>query len=531
MRSAPILLALLALSSLAPRARAATVPTGFIDSLVVGGLDHPAAIEFLPDGRLLFTEQFTGLVRLVVNGAIAPVDPVLVVPDLRSGGEQGLLGIAVDPQFPARPYIYLHQSLQSLQHISVARFTLTGDLAFTGDGRLLADPASRFDVIDDISDQSPRHNGGTLQFGPDGMLYASMGEDGIYCRAQERTWLQGVILRLDVRGLPAGPGSAFRAQVTPADNPFVADPDSNARLVGAYGLRNPFRFQVDPVRRWLLIGDVGEIAREELDALRLPGGTTGSGSAALGANFGWPQLEGTRTGTLTGCPAPTGTLVAPIFEYDRTSQGLAAIISAGAYHAPAGGVANWPAAYAGDVFVSDYYSGTLSRVHDTAGTWSLAAPVSGQPSSTRWGTGFDEVSDWRVGPDGSLWYCRQSVDYSDLPLGSIRQVAYVGGEPPPPPPPPDSTLSSRFWPYPVPGNGAITLSFSLGIPTQVYLTIHDAKGALVRTLERGSQVGAGTYYPVWDGHDDDGHDVRSGLYFARLQAGGIRVTRVIPLIR
>jgi hypothetical protein len=124
------------------------------------------------------------------------------------------------------------------------------------------------------------------------------------------------------------------------------------------------------------------------------------------------------------------------------------------------------------------------------------------------------------------------VDYSDLAVGSIRLIKYVGGEPPPPPPPPpppDSGLA--FAPRPVPGNGAITLTYTLSAAASVRLTIHDATGALVRTLESGAQRPAGTSNPVWDGRDEDGHDVRSGLYFARLQTGGVRVTRAIPLIR
>src|SRR5690349_1924581 len=96
--------ALLALAARQASAQPAVLPSGFTDQLLVGGLSFPTGMAFLPDGRLLFVEQFSARIRLLVNGALAATDPVCTVPSVRSGGERGLLGIAVDPGFPARPY-------------------------------------------------------------------------------------------------------------------------------------------------------------------------------------------------------------------------------------------------------------------------------------------------------------------------------------------------------------------------------------------------------------------------------------------
>ncbi|MGH8005044.1 MAG: PQQ-dependent sugar dehydrogenase, partial [Limisphaerales bacterium] len=86
---------------------AATVPTGFIDQLVVGGLSQPSAFAFVPDGRVLFTEQKTRRIRMIVNGAVSTTDPLMTIADVNTAGnEQGLLGIAIDPGWPARPYVY-----------------------------------------------------------------------------------------------------------------------------------------------------------------------------------------------------------------------------------------------------------------------------------------------------------------------------------------------------------------------------------------------------------------------------------------
>ena len=100
--------------------------------------------------------------------------------------------------------------------------------------------------MNDIPDNADNHNGGTVRFGTDGMLYVSLGEDAFPSAAQDTSTLRGVILRLDVSRLPDGPGSAARALVTPPGNPFGSTGGLNARLLWEYGLRNPFRLQVDP---------------------------------------------------------------------------------------------------------------------------------------------------------------------------------------------------------------------------------------------------------------------------------------------
>jgi glucose/arabinose dehydrogenase len=266
-RAAIAVLALALAAAMAGEADAQRLPDNFRDSVVVSGVDFPVGMAFLPDGRLLFTEQIVGTIRLIVNGALLPT-PVATIPDVRGAlySEQGLLGIAVDPGWPTRPYVYVHYDRNDSLRIRIARFTVTGDLDFTGSGTLAIDPASRRDILTDIPDAGSIHNGGTVRFGPDGRLYVSIGEDGTACAAQDSVTFRGVILRLDVSGLPAGPGGApFKSAITPPDNPFVGNPNENARLVWAMGLRNPFRFFIDAVTGDLFIGDVGASFWDEID--------------------------------------------------------------------------------------------------------------------------------------------------------------------------------------------------------------------------------------------------------------------------
>ena len=103
-RCTALALGVCALLTLARPARGQlTLPTDFVDDLILAGITQPVGIAFLPDGRLLFTERTNARIRLIVNGAVASVDPIITVPNVRtSGSEQGLLGIAVDPGWQGR---------------------------------------------------------------------------------------------------------------------------------------------------------------------------------------------------------------------------------------------------------------------------------------------------------------------------------------------------------------------------------------------------------------------------------------------
>ena len=505
------------------------VPDGFTVETLAPGLNAPSSIAFMPDGRLLYTEQFTGNVRVYRPGVGVAPDPVLIVPGLNTGGERGLLGVALDPAFPARPYLYLHATVTPPNHIRIARWTLTGDLDGTSDLRLVADPASRYDLIDDIPDQAENHNGGTVRFGVDGLLYVSLGEDAAFCDAQDTTVLRGKILRLKVNTLPDGPGRAFRAQVTPFDNPFVSRPDSNARLVAALGLRNPFRIQPDRVRGWLVIGDVGANAREELDVmiLRLP--TPRPPQPELGADFGWPFLEGSAFGPFRDqCGPIVNNLAAPVFEYDRTSQlGGAAIIAAGAYWATGSGEFDWPVDYAGNLFANDYYSGTLRRLVPQGSAYTVAPDVPGQPAHGQWGVGFTQVSDWALGRDGAFYFCRQSNDQFAPNSGAIGRIISTTTPPPGPPPAPASV---RLFNSPA-VDGALLL---VVIPSRpAVLTIHDMNGRLVRrfTDDQFQPRANGTLGVPWNGTDEDGRKVHPGMYVARLESAGQHASVRVPFLR
>ena len=394
---------------------AVALPDGFTHELVASGMTEPVGLTFLPDGRILVIEQ-QGTVRLVVNGSLQPGPILDIQSQVRHGGEQGLLGIAVDPEYPTRPFIYLYYTHETENFQYITRFTMTGTLTDPLGTDLPADPASSFYLLTDIPRNAGNHNGGTLRFGPDDMLYAGPGDDAGDCVSQLRDDLRGVILRMDVSGLPLDNSvrdHAAKSEMVPLDNPFASALNDNERLVWAYGLRNPFRFSFDSVTGNLFIGDVGEDTYEEISMSVAPGGE----------NFGWPYREGydinPNNPTCFGGPEPVAETVGPIGGYSQVSDGYS-IIGGGVYH-PVNypNDLSWPSEFDGDYFFADYYQGFLIRLKDQGvGTWAVPPPVPGQPSPEYLITGLSSPSDFTIGPDGAVYYISQ-WDGSIYKLGSL----------------------------------------------------------------------------------------------------------------
>lgn len=506
-----------ALSASVPPAHAAVqVPSGFADEIVVEGLNEPNSMAFLPDGRLLVTEQRTGKVRLIVDGHVAATDPILTVPDLNAVGyERGLQGVAVDPGWPARPFVYLFYN-RTGGFNRLVRYQASGDLSDpAGENLTLADPLL---LLDDVPDDDPNHNSGCLRFAPDGMLFLTVGDDEDVCSAQDSTTLKGELLRLDVSGIGSGGGGPVpRALVTPPDNP-LSTPDSNAALVYAYGMRNPWRFQPDTVTGWVYLCDVGEADFEEMNEVR------------GGENLGWPYREGFLVMPRTGCPEPGGAgadnlYLDPILAMARDPS-LTAIVSAGLYRPAAGGSENWPAGYDGSVFYGEYYRGFLRRLTNDGGGWVAAAPSPGQPNATDWATGLVASVDFQRAADGSLWWLAQFDSAYDAVSGSVHRIRYTGAGVGVPPATGPRTLAAA----PNPFAGRVELSFRLPATARVRLTVHDLAGRLVRTLADGT-FASGDRRVAWDGLDARGAAVRPGLYLVRLERAGASETLRLARLR
>jgi glucose/arabinose dehydrogenase len=328
-------------------APAASVPAGFTDQTIAGGLSAPTAMAFLPDGRLFVCQQ-GGAVRVVKNGALLPAPFVSLTVD--SAGERGLIGIAVDPQFASNGFIYLHYTVPgSPSHNRVSRFTASGDRAVAGSEVVLLE-------LDPLT-SATNHNGGAIHFGPDGKLYVAVGENASGANAQTLSNRKGKILRLNANGS------------IPADNPFFASAAGANRAIWALGLRNPFTFAFDPPSGRMFINDVGQSAWEEIDL------------GVAGSNYGWPTTEG-----ITSSPAFRG----PLYAYGHGSGPFLGCAIAGGAFMPSASPA-FPASYGGFYFFADLCGG-----------WINARSPGGQVTS--FAAGIVTPVDLQVGPDGALYY-------------------------------------------------------------------------------------------------------------------------------
>lgn len=495
-----ILLAALGLASLAPAAAQPSLPDGFaVETVTLGPFtSQPTGFAFLPDGRLLVTERTTGFVHLVPTTSTASV-VIDTIPDVTSNGERGLLGVAVDPGWPVRPYVYFHSTrVGSVIHITM--FTASGDLVNSSSTNLSL--GSPYVLLNDIPDLASTHNGGTLRFGPDGYLYASIGDDVRACEAQNLDSPRGKILRLDVSQMPGtGTGPPPRLDIAPAGNPYAGS--GWQPLVYAVGLRNPFRFTIDPASGNLYIGDVGELTWEEIDELVQLG--------TAGHNFGWPEFEGPLQDPLpAAADCSTPPFIDPI-HVEPNPPSVAAIICGPRYRTSATALYAFPRAYDGDLFFVDFYAGWMRRLANTGGTWAIADSVPGQPSAANWGANFSQISDLLLGPDGAVYYI--SFTSGSTPQGVHRIVNTLPSDAAMPHPVP---LRVHVAPNPAaPAQGA-SLRFDVEPAMPADIRIFDVAGRLVRTLST-SQAGA----VHWDGTAQDGRRVGVGLYLysARNTAG------------
>ncbi|MFQ5882972.1 MAG: PQQ-dependent sugar dehydrogenase [Candidatus Methylomirabilales bacterium] len=277
----------------------AQVPTGIALEEVVTGLSHPVYLTHAGDGsgRLFIVEQ-GGSIRVVRGGKLLPTPFLDLSPLVRSGGERGLLSVAFHPRYAANGFFYVNYTNRSGDTV-VARYTVSAN-----PDRADATTAA---VVLIIHQPYSNHNGGQLQFGPDGYLYIGMGDGGSagdpHGHAQNPNSLLGKMLRIDVSAVP---------HAIPKTNPFVG-PGPPLDEVWALGLRNPWRFSFDRQTGDLYIADVGQDSYEEVDIQ--PAGSQG------GENYGWNIMEGAHCfSPQVGCPRAGLTM--PVATY-RTGENCA----------------------------------------------------------------------------------------------------------------------------------------------------------------------------------------------------------------
>ncbi len=463
-------------------AHAATLPAGFAESVAFSGLQNPTVVRFARDGRVFVAEK-RGVIK--VFDSISDPTPDIFA-DLNANvynfWDRGLLGMALDPEFPVKPYVYvLYTYDHELDPTStrVPRWGTPGVYSdpcptppgATTDGCVVSGRLSRLTasgntitgeqpLIEDWCQQYPSHSIGTLEFGPDGALYASGGDGASFNFAdygQDGAPLNpcgdppgGVGAALTP---PTAEGGALRSQdlrttgdpvsldgtlirIDPStgagrsDNPLATSTDANARRIISYGFRNPFRFTTRPQTNELWVGDVGWNDWEEINRLDV----AASIQNKTVRNFGWPCYEGQGrqpgydAANLNICEnlyAASGAVTAPFFAYRHTdnvvpSEGCPTGSSsiAGLQFKFAAAQNSYPAEYDGGLFFADYSRDCI---------WAMLKDANGLPAPGLVRTfvaGAANPVNLETGPGGDLFY----VDFDG---GTIRRISYTPANQPP----------------------------------------------------------------------------------------------------
>jgi glucose/arabinose dehydrogenase len=384
--------------------------SSFQNEVLATGFSLPTAIRYLPDGRMLVVE-LQGTIRVLPPPYSQPdPTPFLQLTNVGSAGvQQGVYDIALDPGFATNHYYYIFYTLGTPNHDRLSRFTANAALNGTVAGSELV-------LYEDPQNANAEHHGGAVNFGNDGKIYFTTGEHFNAGDAQLLTSPRGKIHRINKDG------------TVPTDNPFHDGVGPNVDSVWALGLRNPYRAYYDAPTGRLYVGDVGgndnSTAKEEVDV------------GAAGANYGWPNSEGT-------CSTPC---TSPIYVYPHNGRD-AAITGGFVYHG-----SQFPSSYQGSYFFADYTQNRIRRL-----TFDAAGNVSGvfnfEPPDGSVDGPYGDIVYLTEGPDGALYYV--DLGYSDISgtfgVSKIRRIRYVQSNQPP------VAVSSAS---PTSGSPPLTVSFS-----------------------------------------------------------------------
>lgn len=391
-----------------------SVPSGFLQEQLAGGMTSPTAMALAPDGRIFITEQ-QGAVRIVKNNQLLSTPFTHVTTD--SSGESGLLGIVLDPHFEQNGYVYIYyRSKTPFPHNTITRFTASGDVAAANSARTIFDQPRL--------GTAHQHEGGAMRFGPDGKLYIGVGDNAQFEVAQQLTNTFGKVLRINADGS------------IPSDNPFYSRTTGANRAIWAIGLRNPFSMDFQPGTGKLYvndIGDVGDNAWEEINVGR------------AGGNYGWPAVQGMLDSSETA-PANYSN---PIYTYNHgVGNANGSCIAAGVFYNPPAGAAHpFPAKYTGQYFFLD-----LNHfVHVLSADGKQVSPFA---------TAFYSAVSMEMAPDGSLLYLQRGRDGHPSGIFRMRYTASAVAPPSILAPPASRTVNpGQSVTFKVDATGAGTLTY------------------------------------------------------------------------
>ncbi|MCZ6703631.1 MAG: PQQ-dependent sugar dehydrogenase [Ignavibacteria bacterium] len=432
------------------------------EKIVSFGLGGELGFAILDENRFIVISQF-GKIEVVSKDRrtrIYDLSDSLIV-----DRESGLLGIAIDPDFPSEPYIYLFYSHTDSSN-RVSKFEISGDLNDL-ESHNLSVLFETEKILISLPFESDIHHSGTLRFAKDKTLYISFGDNRKEILVQNLTTYNGKILRIKRDGS------------VPEDNPeFPEEPNGKKAEIFAIGFRNPFRFSIDRVGL-LFIGDVGSHILEELNI------STG------GDNFGWPRFEG------DSLRAPQNELIPPepkfpIFAYNKPpSRSVIALV---AYHS--NGKDRFPPEFIDTYFYADFFS-------DVEPIYYLKF-VEGKWQRNEFLFGISRPVDATIDRDGSLYILDRSKAIYKITY--LRNPVHVDRY--------EKEKNIDFINYPNPFNSVTNIFYRVTFSGFVTLKVYNITGELVETLiNEVKQIGN---YSV----KFDASKLSTSIYFYRLQIDG-----------
>ncbi|MEZ4926838.1 MAG: PQQ-dependent sugar dehydrogenase [Saprospiraceae bacterium] len=360
----------------------AQLPPGFAKFEIASGL-NPTDMAIAPDGRVFLTEK-DGLVLIVENGLL--LSDAFIILDVEDYNEQGLGHIALDPDFPNQPFVYLYYTVSDsngMSHNRVSRVEADGNYALPGTEVILYECDPTYGTV---------HNGGDLVFGADGKLYISTGDKSFGAAVQSMDHDLGKVLRINPDGS------------IPADNPFYTTNNGKYRAIYSLGLRNPFSMAMQPESGRIFACDVGNATWEEINEIQ------------AGMNYGHPITEGLRTNE----QVPVN--YQDPWHYYHHSDGCSIV---GAAFTPQSG-GNFPADYSGKFFFADYCKGYINMINPDDNS-----------QVTNFATDIDRPVALAVTPEGDLYLLARSglgggseEDNTESEQGSLWKIIYTGSEAP-----------------------------------------------------------------------------------------------------
>ena len=447
----------------------------------------PVDLQYAPDNsdRIFVVDQ-QGFINVFPNdSSVTSSNVFLNISDSisRAGNEEGLLGLAFHPNYKENGFFFVYYSSIGGPKSIIARYTVSDTNANKAN-------QSTKKIIMEIEQPFRNHNGGQVAFGPDGYLYIALGDGGSggdpKGNGQNRKTLLGSILRINI-----DVADSIQYSI-PADNPFFGNDSSWREEIFAYGLRNPWRFSFDSETGQLFCADVGQNAYEEIDLIE------------SGKNYGWNIMEGFHCFNAASCN--DSGLTMPIWEYPHN----------GGHRSVTGGYVyrgtKIPGLF-GKYIYADFLTGEIWALQydNQNGAQNEFLLDSGISIAS---FGVDQNNELYICAFDGLIYTFQNTP-SAIGKTKILQPAYF-------------KLRQNI---PNPFNPNTEISFELAKPGSVELLIFDINGQKVKILYNGLRQ-RGSHKLSWNGKNDFGHPVSSGIYFYKLTLNNSQfITKRMLLIK